>query len=242
MTTMSESEPTTEAVWKRRRRLLLVGAGLVVLFALGRAFGRRLPEFAAWVEGLGWWGPIGYLAVFTVATVALVPSVALTLVAGPIFGLGRGLLWSVLGSTLGALAAFFVARYVARGAVEERLATRPRFAAVDRAVGKEGLKIVFLMRLSPVMPFILLNYMLGLTRVSFRDYLLSSTGMIPRTALYLYYGKVLGDAVAIAGGAPVEKGTAYYVILVLGLIATIAVTAVIARVTRKAVTEAGLAE
>src|SRR5205814_2234722 len=108
-----------------------------------------------------------------------------------------------------------------------RIAANPRFAAIDRAVGAEGRKIVFLLRLSPVFPFNLLNYALGLTRVRFADFFLASVGRLPGTVLYVYSGKLIGDVTALAGGAPVEKGAGYYAVLVLGLAATVAVTTVV---------------
>jgi uncharacterized membrane protein YdjX (TVP38/TMEM64 family) len=104
-------------------------------------------------------------------------------------------------------------------------------------VADQGLKIVFLLRLSPAFPFNFMNYALGVTRVSFRDYLIASLGMLPGTLLYVYYGKVAGDAAALAAGAAVDKDAAYYVVLALGLVATLAVTAIVTRLARKALAE-----
>ena len=140
-------------------------------------------------------------------------------------------------NALGALAAFLVARHLARGAVARRIARNPRFASIDRAIGGQGLKIVFLLRLSPVFPFSLLNYALGLTGVRLRDYALASLGMIPATLLYVYYGKLIGDVAALAGGAAVERDAAYWAVLLLGLIATVAVTTVVTRAARRALKE-----
>ncbi len=141
-------------------------------------------------------------------------------------------------ATLGASAAFLVSRYVARGAVERRLAGNARFAAIDRAVGDQGRKIVLLLRLSPVFPFNLLNYALGLTRVRFADFLVASIGMLPGTLLYVYYGKVAGDVARLAGGTDVPKGPGYYAVLGLGLVATILVTTIVTRTARRALEEA----
>jgi uncharacterized membrane protein YdjX (TVP38/TMEM64 family) len=190
------------------------------------------------VKGLGVWGPVVFIAGYVAATVAFVPGVLLTLAAGAIFGLVRGVLYVLIGATLGSAAAFLVARYVARAAIERRIAGNARFAAIDRAVGAEGRKIVFLLRLSPVFPFNLLNYALGLTRVRFADFLVASVGMIPGTILYVYYGKLIGDVTALAGGAAVEKGPGYYAVLVLGLAATVAVTTVVTRTARRALRDA----
>jgi uncharacterized membrane protein YdjX (TVP38/TMEM64 family) len=218
--------------------LLLVLALVVGLVAAGREAAGLLPRFAAWVESLGVWGPVVFVLGYIVATVAFVPGSLLTLGAGAIFGLVQGTLLVLAGATLGASAAFLVSRYLARGAVERRLAGNVRFAAIDRAVGEQGRKIVLLLRLSPVFPFNLLNYALGLTRVRFPDFLAASVGMLPGTLLYVYYGKVAGDVARLAGGGAVPKGPGYYAVLGLGLAATVLVTTIVTRTARRALEEA----
>lgn len=218
-------------------RGLLVVAALAVLLLAGRYLGGYVPRFAAWVDGLGLWGPVVFMLGYAVATVAFIPGSLLTLAAGAIFGLVRGTAFVLVGASLGACAAFLVARYVARRAVERKLEGHPRFHAIDRAVGREGLKIVTLLRLSPVFPFNLLNYSLGLTRVRFRDYLLACLGMLPGTFLYIYYGKALGSLAAVAGGAEVERGWGHWLVLGLGLVATVLVTLFITRIARRALTQ-----
>jgi uncharacterized membrane protein YdjX (TVP38/TMEM64 family) len=222
----------------RKYRLLLVLAVLVVLALAGRRAAALLPAFSAWVDGLGAWGPVVFVAGYALATVAFVPGSLLTLAAGALFGLARGTVLVLVAATLGASLAFLVARYLARDLVERRLAGNERFAAIDRAVGVEGRKIVFLLRLSPLFPFNLLNYALGLTRVRFADYLLASAGMVPGTLLYVYYGKVAGDIARLTGGGTVRRDAGYYVILGLGLVATLLVTAVLTRAARRALREA----
>jgi uncharacterized membrane protein YdjX (TVP38/TMEM64 family) len=219
-------------------RLALAVAALAGLVLLGRSLGAELPRFAAWVEELGVLGPLVFVAGYAAAVVAFAPGSLLTLAAGAIFGLAKGTLYVFVAATLGASAAFLVARHLARGAVERRLAADARFAAIDRAVGAQGRKIVFLLRLSPVFPFNLLNYALGLTRVRFADYFVACAGMLPGTLLYVYYGKLAGDVAAFAGGAAVERGAGYWTVLGLGLAATIAVTTVVTRSARAALREA----
>ena len=221
----------------RGKLAVYVLIGLAVLAALilgGRQAGRYIPQFAAWVESLGFWGPLVFILGYAVATVAFIPGSLLTLAAGAIFGLVQGTIYTLVGATLGASAAFLVARYLARGAIERRIADNAKFAAIDRAVGKEGFKIVALLRLSPVFPFNLLNYSLGLTRVRFLDYFLASIAMLPGTLLYVYYGKAAGSLAAVAGGTQAEKGTGYWVTLGIGLLATVVVTTFITRLAGKA--------
>ena len=217
----------------------LIGIGAVVaLLALGSQVGAYVPRFAAEIESLGVWGPVVFILGYAAAVVGFVPASVLTLAAGAIFGVAEGTAYVFVAASLGASAAFLIARYLARGAIERRLEGNERFAAIDRAVGDQGRKIVFLLRLSPAFPFTLLNYALGLTRVRFADYMIASIGMLPGTLLYAYYGKVLGSVAAIAGGAAPNGGLAQNVLLGVGLIATIAVTTLVTRLAQRALKEA----
>jgi len=211
---------------------------IAALVVAGRLAGGALPRFTAWVNDLGVWGPAVFILGYAAAVVAFVPGSVLTLAAGAIFGLVKGTIYVFVAAVLGSAAAFLVARHLARAAVERRITQNPRFVAIDRAVAAEGRKIVFLLRLSPVFPFTLLNYLLGLTRVGFADYLVASVGMIPGTLLYVYYGKLAGDVATLAGGAPAPRGAGYWTVLALGLAATVAVTTVVTRTAGRALRDA----
>ena len=216
-------------------------AGVVVvllLVAAGRELGGYLPRFVAWVDTLGIWGPAVFVFGYVTATVAFVPGSLLTLAAGAVFGLVKGTAYVFIGATIGSSLAFLVSRYFARSVIEQRVASYPRFAAIDRAVGAEGFKIVLLLRLSPVFPFNLLNYALGLTQVRFRDYVAAAIGMVPGSLLFTYYGKLAGDVAALAGGAAIERGAGYYSVLVLGLVATVLVTTLVTRSAGRALRQA----
>jgi uncharacterized membrane protein YdjX (TVP38/TMEM64 family) len=146
----------------------------------------------------------------------------------------RGAAFSFGGALLGSTVAFLLGRYVARRVIERKLATMPRFAAIDRAVSAQGRRIVFLLRLSPIVPFNFLNYALGVTRISLKDFSIASAGMLPGAVMYAYAGKVTGEALALAGQAELPKNASYYAILVAGLAATLAATTVITRTARRA--------
>ena len=143
----------------------------------------------------------------------------------------------MVGASIGACLAFLVARYLVRDTIEQRLQRHSSFGAIDHAIGQEGRKIVFLLRLSPVFPFNLLNYALGLTSIRFADYSIACLGMIPGTFLYTYYGKIAGDVAQLASGAASGRGTEYYVVMLLGLGATILVTTIVTRTARQALRE-----
>jgi len=219
-------------------RLALGVAIIAILILVGRAFGDELPELTRRIQELGALGVLLFILGYALATVAFVPGSLLTLAAGAVYGIGRGTAIVLVAATIGASLAFLVARYIARSAVETRLRGHEKFSAIDRAVGRQGFKIVLLLRLSPIFPFNALNYALGLTRVRFRDYLLASIGMLPGTLLYVYYGKAAGSVAELAAGREMmDRGVWHYVALAIGLVATIVVTAVITRSARRALRE-----
>jgi uncharacterized membrane protein YdjX (TVP38/TMEM64 family) len=211
---------------------------LAVLWFAGRSLGGAVLGFAEWVEGLGAIGPLVFIAGYAIATVAFVPGSVLTLAAGAIFGLGTGVVSVFLGAVLGSTAAFLVSRHGARSFVEHRIEGDARFAAIDRAIAREGRRIVFLLRLSPAFPYNLLNYALGLTSIGLRDYVLAAVGMLPATVLYVYYGTIAGEVAAVASGGGAQRDAGYYATLAIGLVATVAVTAIVTRTARRALDEA----
>jgi len=221
--------------------IVKIAIGVVVLTALvvfGREAGGTFLGFADWVKGQGGLGPVIFIAGYAAGIVIAAPGAVLTMLGGAIFGLGWGTLWVFCGAAIGSAAAFLVARYAARGLVAKKIAGHAGFAAIDRAVGEQGFKIVFLLRLTPIFPFSFGNYALGLTRVRFTDYLLATFGILPGTFLYVYYGKAIGDVAALAvGEAEVEQGMERWLFLGLGLAATIAVTVVVTRIARRALAQ-----
>jgi uncharacterized membrane protein YdjX (TVP38/TMEM64 family) len=218
------ADPTPVPVSRRLplARIALGIAALAGFVVLGRFLGGYVDVFR----------DLGY----ALGVVAFLPGAALTLAGGTVFGVAQGTAYVWLAAVVGSSAAFLIARYGARGAVERRLAGNARFAAVDRAVGAEGGKIAFLLRLSPAIPFNVLNYALGLTRIRFVDSLWAAFGMLPGTLLYVYLGSVAGDVASAAagGGATLQEN----LVKGIGLLATIAVTVYVTRIARRALREA----
>ena len=211
-----------------------VAIALIVVWWAGREIAPRLLGIVARIRDLGAIAPIAFVLVYSVAVVALIPASLLTIAAGAVFGLLRGTLYALTGAIIGSTAAFLLGRHAFRRIVSRRLATMPRFSAVERAVSTQGRRIVFFLRLSPLVPFNFLNYALGLTTISLTDFLVASVGMIPGTMVYAYGGKVTGEALALAGQAQVPKNASYYVLLLAGLAATVAATTVVTRTARRA--------
>lgn len=189
-----------------------------------------MQQLLEWVQQQGVWAPILFVLVYAAAAVAFVPGSVMTLASGAIFGLVKGVVLVSIASTTAAAISFLLGRFALRGWVEKKLAHRPAFRALDEAVGREGWKMVLLLRLSPVFPFTLLNYALGLTRIGFWPAVLASwVGMLPGTILYVYLGSLA--QVAATGSTTAEK-----ILYGVGLVATLAVTVWITRIAKRAVT------
>lgn len=182
----------------------------------------------AWIQTLGSLAWLIYVLTYIVAAVLLIPGSILTLAAGFVFGLPLGVALVSIGSVLGASAAFLVGRFMARDWVSHRIADLPRFRALDSASRHDGFTIVLLARLSPLFPFNLLNYGLGITAVHFKHFLVASwIGMLPGTVLYVYIGSLASDATQLT--AQGLGGGWGRVLLVGGFLATVALTVFITR-------------
>jgi len=187
------------------------------------------------VGELGPWGPILFILLYVAAAVTMAPAFVLSVAAGALFGVWRGSLLAFVSATMGAVAAYSVARGLTRTRLVNRIMGDRRIDVVRRAVAHKGAWVQFLLRLSPVVPYVLLNYALGLSRVRVRDFLLACFGMIPTIVMYAYYGRVVGDVAKIAAGVAPPRGREYYVLLVVGLIATVIATMAITRTARRAI-------
>ncbi len=219
---------------KKRSNLwkwVALGAGVAALFVAWRLLPLNdwLREFQDWISGLGPLGGVLYGLAYVAAALLFVPGILLTLGAGYIFGLAWGVVLVSIASTAAAALAFLIARYIARSRVEKLARGNEKFRAIDNAIGENGWKVVGLLRLSPLIPFSISNYLYGLTAVRFLPFVLASwLGMLPATFLYVYLGAA-GKSVGEGGGrSPWE-----WALLGAGLLATVAVTVILTRLARK---------
>jgi pyruvate/2-oxoglutarate dehydrogenase complex dihydrolipoamide dehydrogenase (E3) component/uncharacterized membrane protein YdjX (TVP38/TMEM64 family) len=223
---------------KPGKALLLVTA--LIAISIGATF---LPlrawfeHLASYVQSLGAIGPAVVVLFYIFCTVLLLPGIAITIASGSLFGLSTGLIVVVLGANLGALCSFLLARGLLRQKVLGWAAANPKFRSLDQAIGKQGFKMVLLTRLSPVFPFVWLNYLLGVTAVRTPAYVVANLlGMLPATFLFVYIGAAARDALAGQSDASTE----FYrqIVKYLGLLATVAVVVVVTRMARRALREA----
>src|SRR6266487_6193366 len=232
---MTDEKPATKSAVGRLIALIAI---LIALFLAMKLLPVRewLRNFNDWVGQMGVVGIFIFIIVYAVATVLLAPGSVLTIGAGFAFGLWKGFIAVSAGSTLGAALAFLVARFIARERVAAIAQRNEKFRNIDEAIGKQGPKLIFLLRLSPVIPFNLSNYFYGLTGVKFWPYLLASwIGMMPGTFLYVYIGTAGKAAVAATAGAEAARHSReYWALTSIGLVATIIVTICVTRIARNA--------
>lgn len=191
-----------------------------------------LESFKGWVVGAGAIGYVLYVLVYVVCCVLLVPALALTLGAGAIFGFTVGSIIVLIGATLGATLAFLLARTVLRHRVERMTANNAKFRALDRAITREGTKIMWLVRLSGFPPFTWVNYAFGLTGIRLGPFLLTTFfGIIPGTLAFTWAG---------AAGAAAVSGTGNRILLIVTAAGAILVSLFIARIALQAIRRAGV--
>jgi uncharacterized membrane protein YdjX (TVP38/TMEM64 family) len=214
-----------------RQRAIAIAVAAVALAAAARLLPLTewLDGFQRWVADQGPWGGVLYGIVYTVAALLFVPGSLLTIGAGALFGVFWGTVIVSIASTAAAAAAFLIARYLARARVERAAERNRTFGAIDRGIRKRGWRVVALLRLSPLVPFSLSNYLYGLTPVAFGPYVLASwIAMLPATVLYVYLGAA---GRAAAGGR--ERTPLEWTLFAVGLLATLAVTVMVSRAARR---------
>lgn len=173
-------------------KIIFLAIVIVMAFVSVRVFhmDRYLDEEALglWIAGLGAWGPVFYIAIYSVAPSMMIPGLPLTVIGGILFGPLWGVVYVAIGSTIGASAAFLVARYMGRSWVEGFLKKGGRLARINAEAGKNGWKIVALTRLVPFFPYNFLNYAFGLTRIKFSHYAIATfIFMLPGIVAYVVF-------------------------------------------------------
>jgi uncharacterized membrane protein YdjX (TVP38/TMEM64 family) len=210
------------------RRLIFWGGSILLVVAIAVA-GLLLPvaawidAFRGWIEGFGIWGIVVFALAYVLATVALIPCAPLSIVAGLAWGLWALPLVLVAAMT-GSSLAFEIARRLARARVEAWAARHPRGAAVAEAVREQGWRIVLLLRLSPVVPFNMQNYLFGITGIGFVPYAVATAiGVLPGAALFIAIG-AFGH-----GSAESDTRTLNWILFGVGLAATVGAAVLVTR-------------
>lgn len=144
-----------------------------------------------WLGSLGYWAYPAFISIYLCATLVGLPAIFLFLAAGSLFGFVPGLVIVSFADTLSVAVCYQLGKTVGRKKVKQWISKRPQWGEFDRAVAKKGWKIVFLTRLSPIVPSNVLNYGFSLTEIDFGQYLFVSwLAMLPVIALYVYLASV----------------------------------------------------
>jgi len=210
-----------------------LGAIVIVSAAAGMAYHHFEPMadwtglVEEWVEASGALGVAVFGAIYVVATLALLPGAVLSVAAGALFGLAWGIGVVMVSSMAAALAAFLIARHLLRERIRKHYVREGTPAAIDKALRSEGWRAVALLRLSPVIPFALKNYLFGVSRVHLRDYVIGTfLGKLP--------GTIVLTALGTTGRAAMDlSGRARWGLLGAGIAATLLVSWLVGRAARK---------
>ncbi len=225
-----EATATSPATWLRRARgrWWVWTAAAIVIVALAVAgvlspVGTWIDTYRGWVESLGVWGVVVFGVLYVLATIALLPCAPLSIVAGLAYGV-----WAfplVIASAMtGAALAFQIGRHLAQERVRAWAQDHPRGAAVIDAVSAQGWKVVLLLRLSPLIPFNVQNYLFGITSISFTHYAIATAiGILPGAALFISIG-------AFGHGADDDEGRLLnWILFGVGLAATALAAVLVSR-------------
>ena len=185
------------------------------------------------IQAAGWEGYLMFIGLFAGCCVVFLPASFLTFAAGAVYGFWLGTLLVLIGNGLGSLVCLLLTRYLFRNWAMKQFKKSRRASAVVDAVQDDGWKIVFLTRLSPVMPFSLINYALGLTKLSAWRFLLATEiGSVPAIAVYVYLGSLMGNLAKVRTDMH-ANGFTHWVIQGTGLVVTIVVTVYVTHLASK---------
>ena len=175
-------------------------------------------ERADWFPDNGIFGVVVWLFLYVFLALLAAPASFHKFISGILFGFWIGWVIAFVGAVMGAILPFLLAKKYLHGFVENKTANKPIIEGVKKAVKDNGFKCVFLTRVSLVMPYAMLNYGYGLTDVSWKDYVLGSSGMIVPSALYAYWGSQSADIVSAINGT---RDWTYWTALTASMILTI---------------------
>ena len=201
---------------------------------MGMAWVHQVVHWMQQIQAAGWAGWIIFILVYAAACLLFIPGSIFTIGAGAVYGFWAGTAIVLVGNGVGSMLCLLVTRYLLRDWARKQFARNPRLKAMEDAVAQDGWRIVCLTRLSPVMPFSLINYTLGVTSISAWRFLIATEfGAVPATLVYVYIGTLIGN-LARLGPEIRQHRPLEYVVQGAGLIVAIAVTLYVARLASRA--------
>ena len=216
-------------------RLTLGLSIILVWIVIGFYAFKDVKNFVEWFEDLGPFAPILFTIMLSFAVVILVPTPILKVGAGAIFPFWMATLVNFIASVVGGLLAFLLGRWLFRDAISDIVASDDRLLRLEQAISEEAMQISILVRLSPLIPDEWLNYVMASGPVSTRVFVISNMSSLVYSVAYAYFGYVAGKIVLSGDGLSGFKDSpSGYVMLLIGVIASVIVTVIIMRITMKA--------
>ncbi|KAB1210962.1 hypothetical protein CJ030_MR6G019647 [Morella rubra] len=214
----------------------MVGGSAAVGYIFKDQINAFLNQFSTFIEGYGVAGYALFVAVYAGLEVLAIPAIPLTMSAGLLFGSLIGTIIVSISGTVAASVSFLIARYFARERILKLVEGNKKFLAIDKAIGENGFRVVTLLRLSPLLPFSLGNYLYGLTSVKFVPYVLGSwLGMLPGTWAYVSAGAFGRAIIQEESEIGLLGGNGQLLTLGLGLLATALAATYVTRLAKDAV-------
>ena len=226
---------------------IIIGIGIFAIIVFTLIFvdmGKQVTNLGEWVEKAGPWGMLVFL-IFKIAfaTSSVPGGIILTMASGLMFGFLWGAGLSFVGDFLGSTFAFLIGRYLARDWLQSHIPDRGKLQALDKAVRTQGAKLVILLRLANIVPFFLLNYGMGLTRITAKQYMVGGIALLPGCLIFSYSGLLIGDVARLrAENGWSQLGWGKVIVPVVALCAIIALLITAWRMTRKALKDANVEE
>lgn len=212
-------------------RLLLFVAGIIVLSLFAQWFELYIPEIEVWIKGLGGLAPLVFILLFISATPFFLSVDALCLAAGVLFPLLAGSLYILISTYLAAAVIFILGRSLFQNKVRQLLAKHPKLENMDAVLVGNDFKIMFLLRLLPL-PFALLSYAFSATQVTFKAYILSTSGILIYNLTLVYFGYTAKHIASMAQSAQATH-TINYPLLTIGAIGIALILTLIIKIARK---------
>lgn len=220
--------------------LLWFGLGILLVSLAGYLeLDELIYSILLWIDSLGTIGAIAFIIIYITATLLCVPGSILALGGGAVFGIVWGAILVFVGGVLGAVSAFWMGRFFIRSWVMQWLTKNRYLQAVDRAIATEGWKVACLLHLSPVIPFNLLNYVLGVSKIAFKDFTFATlVGILPGVLLYTFCGSVVGDFTMLAMGMSDDShNEIQFFVSIFGVFITLLLTVYLSRIARRQLEE-----
>jgi uncharacterized membrane protein YdjX (TVP38/TMEM64 family) len=183
-----------------------IATAAAVFHALGRW---ELSNLQSRIENAGFLAPLIYMVIYAIATALILPSTMLNLAGGALFGIVGGMIWTSLAAIVSAILTFWTTRLWMRSWIQKKI--HQRYRILDQEISEGGIFYLFAVRLLPVIPYGIVNYSSGLTSISFRDYLISTT---LGTVLGLFPFVMLGNS----GVKAITTGEVWHILIPMTLI------------------------